>query len=66
MFAPARWSASCACGLAVVVVESAPGRSSWERTLRGEVPPPDLMLEGVGSVTCARREQLTTRPVADN
>ncbi len=56
--APGRWTASCGCGLAVTVVESAPGRSTWAWTLHGEVPPADLMLDGISSVTRARRELL--------
>jgi len=60
--APARWTASCACGLAVTVEEPAPGRQVWAWTLHGDVPPADLMLVGVGSVTRARRELLGTRP----
>jgi hypothetical protein len=39
VFAPARWEASCACGLAVAVEEVAPGRATWEWTLHGGLPP---------------------------
>ncbi len=59
--APGRWSAACACGLTVTVEEPAPGKSMWEWTLHGAVPPADLMLAGVGSVTRARRELLAGR-----
>lgn len=56
--APGRWSASCACGLAVVVEEPMPGRSTWAWTLHGDVPPADVMLAGISSVQRARRELL--------
>jgi hypothetical protein len=55
--APGRWAASCACGLAVEVTMPAPGRSTWEWTLHGEIPPADAMLEGLRSVLVARREE---------
>ncbi len=64
--APARWTATCACGLAVTVEEPEPGRVTWEWTLRGAIPPADVMLEGVGSVTRARRELLAGIAVGRN
>lgn len=57
-FAPARWTASCACGLAVTVEEPEPGKSTWAWTLHGGVPPVDVMLDAIGSVTRVRRELL--------
>lgn len=53
---PNRWTATCHCGLGVTVEERAPGRSVWQWTLRGETLPADVMLDGVGSVTRARRQ----------
>ncbi len=56
--APARWTATCGCGLAVTVEEHDVGRQRWEWRLHGEVPPAALLLEGIGSVQQARRELL--------
>ncbi len=56
--APGRWTAACACGLAVTVEESAPGKSTWAWTLHGDVPPADVMLAGISSVQRVRRELL--------
>lgn len=64
--APARWSAACACGLAVEVVMSAPGRSRWHWTQDGEIPPADVMLAGISSVTRARGELLAARAPGQN
>ncbi|HEY8744133.1 MAG TPA: hypothetical protein VIU62_13595 [Chloroflexota bacterium] len=60
-FAPARWTATCPCGLAVTVEERAPGKQSWEWTLNGAPPPAAVMLDGLASVTRARGELLATR-----
>ncbi len=56
--APARWSASCACGVAVNVDIPVPGRSLWRWTLHGHVAPVKRMLDGIGSVQQARRQLL--------
>ncbi len=64
--APGRWSASCACGLAVTVEEHDAGWQRWEWRLHGEVPPPALVLAGIGSVQQARRELLASRASAAN
>ena len=58
---PARWTASCACGLAVEVKTPAPGQSLWEWTQDGRMPRSDVMLDGIGSVIGARRELLASR-----
>ncbi|HEY8744179.1 MAG TPA: hypothetical protein VIU62_13825 [Chloroflexota bacterium] len=59
-FAPGRWTAFCACGLAVAVEEPAPGKQSWEWTLHGTSPAADVMLGAIGSVTRARSALLET------
>lgn len=64
--APGRWTASCACGLAVEVATPAPGRSTWHWTLDGRVPPSDATLAGIGSVTRARRQFLAARAPSRN
>ena len=70
--APGRWTASCACGLAVEVTTKGPGQSTWEWNGRpsgvgdGDVPPADVMLDGIRSVTQARRELLATRAPGRN
>ena len=38
---PARWTATCGCGLAVTVETPMPGRSTWKWTLHGDLPPSD-------------------------
>jgi hypothetical protein len=58
--APARWTASCGCGLAVEVTTKALGESTWEWTLDGDAPPADVMLDAIGSMTRVRRELLAT------
>ncbi|HEY8746020.1 MAG TPA: hypothetical protein VIU62_23265 [Chloroflexota bacterium] len=63
---PARWTASCACGLVVAVTTKGPGQSTWEWALDGDVPPADVMLDGIGSVTRARRELLASRTPGRN
>jgi hypothetical protein len=55
---PGRWTAACACGLAVAVEEPAPGRSRWAWTRHGETPPAAVLLEAIESVTSARRALL--------
>jgi hypothetical protein len=66
IFAPARWAATCACGLAVEVTSPAPDRSTWRWTLHGEAPPAGMILAGIGSVTRARRELLAGMAVGRN
>jgi hypothetical protein len=63
---PGRWTASCACGLAVEVTSVAPGQSTWRWTQDGELPPSGVMLAGVGSVTRARHELQATRAPGRN
>lgn len=52
--APARWSVSCACGLAVEVAHGRPAAVD-------AILPTDVMLAGIGSVTRARGELLAAR-----
>ena len=63
---PGRWTATCGCGLAVLVTSAAPGQQRWRWTQEGEIPPTDVMLAGVSSVTQARRELLATRAPGKN
>lgn len=60
------WSAVCPCGLAVAVEEQPGGRSLWEWTLYGGVPPAQTMLDGISSVMRARRAWLRAFAAADN
>ena len=64
--APGRWSATCACGLAVTVTSAAPGQSWWAWTLEGRKPPANMMLDGLASVNRARRVLLATRAPGRN
>jgi hypothetical protein len=65
-FAPARWTASCGCGLALVVEEREAGGQSWTWTLHGGMPPASMMVAAVGSVTRARRALLAAPGPAGN
>ena len=66
ILAPARWTASCACSLAVLVTSTAPGQQRWHWALDGATPPSDVMLSGIASVTQARGELLATRAPGRN
>lgn len=67
VFAPARWGASCACGLSVEVELSVPGHPMWRWEFGGEAPPPAARMVGAAdSVTRARRELLAARALGRN
>jgi len=65
-FAPGRWTAMCGCGLAVTVAELDAGRSTWSWTRHGTIPPSEVLLAGVGSVTQARQELLAGMAMGGN
>jgi hypothetical protein len=58
--APGRWTATCACGLAVVVQEPRPGCYSWDWQLDGAPAPGTVMVAAVASLLEARHTLLTT------
>jgi len=55
------YDARCPCGLALAVEEHPDGRSVWEWTHHGRIPPPAMMLDAIPSVGRARRAWHRTR-----
>ena len=65
--APGRWSATCACGLAVEVEEPDVGSSTWFWTLQsGQIPGVDVLLAGIGSVIQSRQVLLLAKAPMKN
>jgi hypothetical protein len=62
--APGRWTATCACGLAVTVEAAEPGRGIWTWRLGGGPPSAEALLESVTSVVKARRAHEQAGPKA--
>jgi len=56
----------CGCGLAVTVEELDVGRSTRIWTFHGTIPPSEVLLAGVGSVTRARQELLAGMAMGGN